>query len=234
MGKQIILIVDDDQLIREMLTEILESEGFSVETAVDGKEGLGKYQKNGGVNIIISDMNMPIMDGQVFLEKIREKSDDVPFIVLTSNDEVALAVSMIHSGADDYLVKDDRIENKIGHAVRKVLERKQRQDEQQRKVQEFSRANTPSGDYTELVQTIISAEVRALGKEKVMRVLNGTHIEINPDKMLVVNEHSFSSLEKLMDSLVAELGPICIMYCRIKSQELAYERDLVLPECLQA
>ena len=81
-----ILLVDDDQFIRELYEEILKNEGFEVETAVDGKEGLEKIME-GGYDLILLDVMMPQVDGIGVvrsLEKQMPKQKNGPILLLTN------------------------------------------------------------------------------------------------------------------------------------------------------
>ena len=86
-GSQSILIVEDDEITREMLKKSLETNHFKVIGAVNGKEGLEKVQK-GKPGLILLDLMMPEMDGFEFAEKLRENKDwlDIPVVVITAKD----------------------------------------------------------------------------------------------------------------------------------------------------
>ena len=120
-----VLIVDDDPFIRDMLAAILESSGYSVDTAENGAEALKKYNPDAGISLIISDMNMPEMDGLELIKKIRGSGSDVPIIILTGNNEISVAIDAMNSGASDYLLKDENIQDTIILSAKKVLEKDQ-------------------------------------------------------------------------------------------------------------
>ncbi|MEE8519273.1 MAG: response regulator transcription factor [Dehalococcoidia bacterium] len=98
-----ILIVDDASDIREMLSDFLEPEGYEVETAADGSEGLRALYAY-RPSLVISDIYMPGMDGWSFLERLREFTE-VPVIMLSALGEESDKVRGLRAGADDYLVK---------------------------------------------------------------------------------------------------------------------------------
>ena len=118
-----ILIVDDDPFVREMLATILQSNEYTVETAEDGLAALKKYSGGSGVHLIISDMNMPEMSGLELIKKLRQGGSEVPIIILTGNNEIAVAINAINSGANDYLLKDENIQDTVILSVEKVLEK---------------------------------------------------------------------------------------------------------------
>jgi sigma-B regulation protein RsbU (phosphoserine phosphatase) len=119
-----VLVVDDDAFIREVLASILEGGGYDVGTAENGKQALAAFSADGaGVDLIISDMNMPEMNGTELIKKIRDAGSDVPIIILTGNSEISVAISAMNSGASDYLMKDENIQDTVILSVEKVLEK---------------------------------------------------------------------------------------------------------------
>lgn len=103
-----VLIVEDDRKIRRYLQLELEHEGYSVDTASDGEEGLEKF-KRGLFNIILLDLMMPKLSGEETCKIIRESSD-IPIIVLTAKDHTLNKIQLLDLGADDYLTKPFEIE----------------------------------------------------------------------------------------------------------------------------
>ena len=79
-----ILVVDDDPFVVEMLAALLEEEGHTVDKAENGREALAKYSGSGGTALVISDMNMPEMDGVALAREIRKYRKDLPLILLSS------------------------------------------------------------------------------------------------------------------------------------------------------
>ncbi|VAX23043.1 hypothetical protein MNBD_NITROSPINAE02-151 [hydrothermal vent metagenome] len=89
------------------------------------------------------------------------------------------------------------------------------------------------GGYTDLITAVIKREISVVGEKKVMRALEKTNVELNAQGKVIDDEHTFGDFERLLDALVAELGPIALMYCRMKVQKLAAEQGLVLPDSLK-
>lgn len=119
-----ILVVDDDPFVRIMLQEILESAGYTVKTAGDGADALRIWnQDRGSAELIISDMNMEQMNGLELIRNLRKQQADVPIIILTVNDEISIALEAIRSGATDYLLKDENIQDTILISVERVMEK---------------------------------------------------------------------------------------------------------------
>jgi len=104
MDKQKILVIDDDRGICELFKNALESEGYEISVASDGKTGMASFEKN-GCSLVLLDLQMPAMDGFDMLSKIREKNKEIPVIVITGFGTVENAVRALKSGATDFLVK---------------------------------------------------------------------------------------------------------------------------------
>ncbi|WP_210491749.1 response regulator transcription factor [Patulibacter sp. SYSU D01012] len=98
-----ILVVDDDEAIREVVQLVLERGGMLVRTAEDGRGAL-KVLFGGTVDAVLLDVDMPGLDGWQTLERIREVTD-VPVCMLTSEDAELAKVRALRGGADDYVVK---------------------------------------------------------------------------------------------------------------------------------
>lgn len=92
------LIVDDDPFVSELLAEILASEGCAVDTAGDGNEAYNKFHADPDISVVISDLNMPGMDGLQLLRKLRDENVGVPFVMLTGNNEISSAKEAIKKG----------------------------------------------------------------------------------------------------------------------------------------
>jgi len=99
-----ILAVDDQASFRFLLEQQLGSAGFSPIMAADVKEGLSILERQ-TVDLILSDLVMPTVDGLAFLEQVRERHADIPFIVLTAHGSITSAVEAMRRGAFDYVEK---------------------------------------------------------------------------------------------------------------------------------
>ena len=130
MNKMKILVVDDDVLTREYLSELLLSaDEYAVDSVENGLEALNRLQQDADIGLVVSDMNMPVMDGLSLIKTIRRNGMDVPIIVMSGNNEISVAIEAINSGANDYLVKDENIQDTVLLAVGRVIEKKRIQDE---------------------------------------------------------------------------------------------------------
>lgn len=102
-----ILIVDDSRTVRNLVAFIMKNEGFNVITAEDGLDGLEKLYSNENIDLIISDINMPRMDGISFIKAVREQDiyRDVPIVVLSTEGKEHDIQSAMSIGANLYMVK---------------------------------------------------------------------------------------------------------------------------------
>jgi two-component system copper resistance phosphate regulon response regulator CusR len=99
-----VLIVEDSRPLRESLRVGLVREGFAVDVAADGEEGLG-YARNNPYDVLVLDLLLPKLDGMGVLAGLQDKSDRPHVLVLTARDRVEDRVHGLNEGADDYLVK---------------------------------------------------------------------------------------------------------------------------------
>ena len=115
-----ILIVEDDANIRELLHLYLEQEGYHIESAQDGAEGLRVFRRV-HPDLVLLDLMMPVMDGTQMIRELRTFSK-TPVIVLTAKGEVLDKVTLLELGADDYITKPFEMREVIAR-VRAVLRR---------------------------------------------------------------------------------------------------------------
>ena len=117
-----ILVVEDEAKIADFLRRGLAYEGYRVEVAYDGQEGLDKARDN-PPDLVILDIMLPGMDGLEVCRRLRAGSD-VPILMLTAKDTVPDRVAGLDSGADDYLVKPFALDELLAR-IRALLRRRQ-------------------------------------------------------------------------------------------------------------
>lgn len=98
-----ILVVDDDPAINEMLTIVLEAEGFATESVTDGAEAVAAFRST-NPDLILLDLMLPGMNGVDICREIRKESA-VPIVMLTAKTDTVDVVLGLESGADDYITK---------------------------------------------------------------------------------------------------------------------------------
>lgn len=116
-----ILIIDDEQAIRKTLTEILRYEGYKIDEAADGEEGLRKFSDT-AYDLVLCDVKMPKMDGIEFLEKSRAINSDVPIIVISGHGNIETAVEAVKKGAFDFISKPPDL-NRLLITLRNALDK---------------------------------------------------------------------------------------------------------------
>lgn len=99
-----ILLVEDDQRIVDFVQRGLKAEGYVVETACNGRQGIN-LGVEGGFQVIILDLGLPDINGRQVCEKLREKGVNTPILMLTAMDSVPDKVTGLRAGADDYMTK---------------------------------------------------------------------------------------------------------------------------------
>ncbi len=102
-----ILVVDDFPTMRRIVKNILKQLGFeNIEEAEDGAQAYSKL-KSGGFGFVVSDWNMPNMDGLSFLKSVRSDPElkDIPFLMVTAEAEKDKVIEAIKSGVSNYIVK---------------------------------------------------------------------------------------------------------------------------------
>ncbi len=116
-----VLIIDDERSIRSALREMLEYEKFNVDDAEDGKAGLEQLNKK-KYDLVLCDIKMPKMDGLEVLEKILEREDDIPVIMISGHGNIETAVEALKKGAYDFIEKPFDL-NRILVSVRNAFDR---------------------------------------------------------------------------------------------------------------
>jgi len=120
--KKNILIIDDSESIREVIASGLETAGYSVVKGINGEDGLLCLQNNPDVELIITDLNMPVMDGITFLKEVRksDKHKYLPVIILTTESQEAKKQEARNAGATGWIIKPFSRE-KLINVIKKVV-----------------------------------------------------------------------------------------------------------------
>ncbi len=116
-----LLIVEDEQNLRESLQERLRKEGFVVDSAKDGEEGL-YFATEYPIDLAIVDLGLPGISGMDLIRKAREQGAGMPILILTARDRWQDKVEGLQAGADDYVVKPFSIEELLAR-VQALLRR---------------------------------------------------------------------------------------------------------------
>jgi CheY-like chemotaxis protein len=121
----IVLVVDDDEFTAQLTGMILDSAGYVVEMAEGGIDALDKLAANPAIELVVSDLDMPFMDGiQLFFE-LREQGCKLPFMLLTGKE--AAPIVLAHPQIDDVLTKDEHLPEVLPERVAQLLAARSRQ-----------------------------------------------------------------------------------------------------------
>jgi cyclic di-GMP phosphodiesterase len=160
-----ILVVDDEEAIREVVSTMLESKGYHCTVAHNGRAAQEQI-KRGTPDLVLSDMIMPEMDGIKLLEWMRQHDPDVPVIMVTAIHDISTALEAIRRGAYDYILKPfekDQLFLGVGRALqhrRLINENRKYQRDLERQVEDRTARLT---DALEQLEQSYDATLEALG-----------------------------------------------------------------------
>jgi DNA-binding NtrC family response regulator len=192
-----ILIIDDEKAIRKTLSEILTFEGYTIEEAADGEEGL-KLFKDKTYDVVLCDIKMPKLDGLEFLQKATEHNADVPVIMISGHGNIETAVEAVKKGAYDFIQKPPDL-NRLLITIRNAKDKNNLVSETKNLKRRVARVQEMIGDSPQLrkikdtIEKVAPTEARIMitgdngvGKELVARWVHeksnraaGPLIEVN-------------------------------------------------------
>jgi two-component system OmpR family response regulator len=123
MRKAEILVVDDDQAVRDMICDALNLAGFQAASAANGNSALELLRQK-RFDLLVTDINMPGLDGYALVEKLRTRGDNLPVIFLSARNEKPDVNRGLRIGADDYITKPFGLEEltlRIGAILRRTM-----------------------------------------------------------------------------------------------------------------
>ena len=176
--KKHILVIDDERSIRNVLKDILEQEGFIVDTAEDGEQGLSLFKSN-PYDVILLDIKLPRIDGHEVFEKIHNLNPDIPVIIISGHGNIEIAVNFIKQGAYDYLEKPFERLDRLMISIRNATEKKQLLSETKRLKKKINKkyeiiGNSPAiQKVKDLIEKVAPTDARVLITGK-----NGTGKEL--------------------------------------------------------
>jgi two-component system, NtrC family, nitrogen regulation response regulator NtrX len=175
-----LLIIDDERAIRKTLTEILSFEGYKIDEAADGEEGIKRFRDK-QYDAVLCDIKMPKIDGIDFLQKAVEINADVPIIMISGHGTIETAVEAVKKGAYDFIQKPPDL-NRLLITIRNAMERNNLVHETKSlrrkalKVQDMIGDSEPIRKIKETIEKVAPTEARVLvtgdngvGKELVAR-----------------------------------------------------------------
>jgi response regulator RpfG family c-di-GMP phosphodiesterase len=155
-----VLVVDDEETIREMLAEFLELEGYEVSTAADGLAALDVIAGT-HFDLVLTDLKMPRMGGISLLEQVAKHSPSTMAVIMTGFGTVETAIDAMKRGAHDYILKPFKLEE-VMHVVKKAIDKKRIQTENIRLRQalslyKVSEAISASLSLEQVMETVVAA-----------------------------------------------------------------------------
>ena len=170
-----ILVVDDEESIREILADFLAMEGFWVRTAADGAEALTELSRS-RFDLILSDLKMPNMGGLELLELSSRHAPNTITIIMTGFGTVETAIQAMKKGAYDYIMKPFKMEEVL-HTVRRGLEKRKLMAENLRlketlTLYKVSEAIAASLSLEEVINTVTDAALHEVGADMVIVLLD--------------------------------------------------------------
>ena len=131
-SKENLLIVDDDEGIGNVVTDLLSKLGFNVESVSSGKDALQEL-RDGGYTLLITDMNMPELDGIELIKIVKKENPDMNIIAMTGYDKDYTYMDVIHAGANDFIAKPFK-HGELEAKIKRVLIERDIKDKLEREV----------------------------------------------------------------------------------------------------
>ena len=217
--KTTVLVVDDRRDVRLLIASFLKKEGYDILMAENGQQGIDVYAENPHIDVIISDMEMPVLDGIQMIKELRAIKVDIPIIILSGHEDLHLAMESMRQGASDYLLKDGTMKESIPLAVRKILEKRKLEEHIHQlmadltiKNEELKRLNGELADLNQLKNKFLGiaahdlrnplASIRGFSE---MLVEGGLGEEENKEFLQIIHVTSNEMLSMLNDLLDVSL-----------------------------
>lgn len=243
----VILIIEDDDSVRENLAELLEAEGYEVFSATNGRAGI-EMAREKRPDLILCDIRMPEMDGYQVLETLRQDTitDLIPFLFLTARATPADLRRGMVLGADDYLTKPFRREELLKAINTRLQKRAQLVQQYESKTNELRRGmalmlphelRTPlaiilgyASYLREAADTLSTGEVQEIAdaiydsSERLQRLIEKFLLYAELELMVT----SPKQVEQLHRASMVAIAPLCEKLARQKAHAAERESDLVL------
>jgi putative nucleotidyltransferase with HDIG domain len=173
-----VLVVDDEKVIREILSDFLSMEGYVVRTVEHGLQALEELEQR-SYNLVITDLKMPHMGGLELLEEINSHSWNLLCVIMTGFGTVETAIEAMKKGAYDYILKPFKVEEVI-HVVQRGLEKQRLQEEniqlkQALSIYTMSEALTKTLSIDTILEIIVNTSLRETGADVADLLLQNEH-----------------------------------------------------------
>ena len=232
-GKKKILVVDDDSLVLSILSSLLSENHYQVETAEDGKQALKLLDDS--FDLLLSDLEMPEMNGLQLLERLRKSGNNIPVVILTGNQEISVALNALKVGANDYVIKDENITETVLTAIANSLERKMLLDQNSRLIENLmkakenaEKANKAKSDFLAKMSHDLKTPLNAiLGYTELMIVdpdepLDDGSID-NLNQIFQAGNHLLELINDILDLSAIEAGKLKVVIEKIDVISIPYK-----------
>jgi response regulator RpfG family c-di-GMP phosphodiesterase len=212
-----LLLVDDETNILSSLKRVFRPQGYNIVTATNGKEGLEILQEN-KVDLIISDMQMPEMDGATFLSQVAEQRPDIVRILLTGYSDITSTISAINEGRIYKYICKPWEDNDITLSVKRALEQKFLEQERDRLLELTRQQNIELQDLNDNLEARVKERTEKL--RQIMQQLELSHASL---------KNSYISSVKVFSNLI-EMGEGSIpgYSCRVADNALKLAKKMGL------
>jgi two-component system, OmpR family, response regulator MprA len=181
-----ILVVEDTGAVRRAIVRVLEVQGYAVEGAGTGEDGLARLA-TGGIDAAILDVNLPGIDGFAVCRELRARGDRTPVLMLTARDAVGDRVAGLDAGADDYVTKPFVLPELLAR-VRALLRRS------------IATGNGPAGDAV-LSAADIELDLVSMSASRGGRPLDLTRTELLLLELFLRNPRQVLSRDQILDAV---------------------------------
>jgi DNA-binding NtrC family response regulator len=185
-----ILVVDDDEMVREIIVSILLQQGYSVISAKDGLDAISFLLMLEDVRLVITDLKMPGADGIEVLEHAIKNNPDIAVVILTAFSTIETALKAVKKGAYDYLTKPFKVEEII-FVAEKAFKREMIIDEN-RELRKLIRDTYRDMETIKSIKNsgspdIVTQWIERMNRLKAMNVLTESEIKVLKEKLVKTN-----------------------------------------------
>ncbi len=214
-----ILVVEDEEPIRELVKEHLEDEGYEVITAKDGADGLEKYSINLDTALILSDIKMPRLDGLTLLNKVKEINSQIIVVMMSALTDIQSAIKAMNAGAYTYITKPFKLVE-LSLVVKRAIEKRKLIFENymyQKHLEELVKQRTEELEiayekldnaYNETLEALVTA-LDARDTETEGHSIRVTEYTIELAKLMGISDFEFLSTLRIA-ALLHDIGKIGI------------------------
>ncbi len=219
-GPPRVLVVDDEETIREMLAEFLEMEGYKVATAEDGMAALSAME-DAHFDLVLTDLKMPRMGGITLLEQIGKHAPSTMAVIMTGFGTVDTAIDAMKRGAHDYILKPFKVRDVV-HVIGRAVEKKRVETENIRLRQalslyKVSEAISVSLSLDQVMETIVDSSLTELQADLISVWLD------DGEGGLYERECRRSDRQPLGGADIGEIDPAVVSTSLAQGEVLAHE-----------